>query len=222
MQGFFTWVNNSWAKTAFHTVFFANPVLLRMFGIKMPPIEATMHFGGVYGDLTTFLLARKLRKLIPQRSIRRSHEIGVGPHGTLSLYVRKRFPTLVHSASTISPQEIVRSQHIAAMNDCPYDCVESDVLERVSGQFDIIWWNLPYYEPDVLACIDRLCRQSREKDMLTPNGCVLLGFNTLPLKPDAVLDVAQKHPHLRLLEVETYAWNPHALVLLEHKETAAA
>ena len=185
--------------------------------LKMPPLRSDTNFDSVYADLTTVLLARKIGALLRERPISRVHEIGVGTYGVLSLYIKKKFPHVVLSASTVDPREVESARQVASANACSYDCMESDVLDRVSGTFDLIWWNLPYYQPDVEACIDRLCRQVREKDALVPGGLLLLGFNGVPLKTERVTAVIARYPRLILDECQTFSWNPHVLMLAKYQ-----
>jgi hypothetical protein len=193
---------------------------VRTIGLKVPPLQYNSSFGSVYADLTTFLLARKISVLIPKGKIGRVHEVGVGMYGLLALHVKKRFPHVDVSASTIEPQEIESVRAIAAENAIQLDLSLSDVLAEIDGPIGLVWWNLPYYQADVVDCIDRLCAQVHDRLALQPGGLMLLGFNEVPLPASRVIAIIERYPYLRLASKERFFWNPHCLLTIEYKPRA--
>ena len=107
---FFSFVNGSIIKTIFHQLFFRNrAVMATVWAVKVPPLLKTLPFGTGYTDLSGFLLRGVLTRLIQSRNLRRVHEIGIGQYGIMCIYMRKRFPQLSISGSTISQLEIENS-----------------------------------------------------------------------------------------------------------------
>ena len=100
--------------------------------------------------------------------------------------LKKKFPQLIVSGSTIHLAEVENSRKVALNNSSSISFFMADVLDGVEGTFDMIWWNLPYYEPEVLSYIDRLFLHIKEQSSLLPGGVVLLGFNSVPLNADLV------------------------------------
>ncbi len=210
------WLNGSWLKRAFHRVVFQDRLVARAFGLRMPPLDPSAPFGTHYADVTTLLLYRRLVRLVPRAAVRTAHEVGVGMFGTLAIVVSRRFPTLRLTTSTISPEEVRSATATARANGVELECIQSDVLERVEGPVDLVWWNLPYYEPDVLDCVDRLLDQAHDRGVVGPGGRVLLGFNTVPLPVADVEAVAARHPTFRVEDVQRFWYNPHCVLTLTH------
>ena len=209
-------LNGSWLKRAFHRVVFQNRLVARAFGLHMPPLDPSAPFGTHYADLTTLLLYRTLVRLVPRDAVRTAHEVGVGMFGTLAIVMSRRFPTLRLTTSTISPEEVRSATATALANGVELDCIESDVLDRVPGPVELVWWNLPYYQPGVLDCVDRLLDQAHDRGVVVPGGRVVLGFNTVPLPVADVVAVAARHPSFRVEDVQRFWYNPHCVLTLTH------
>ena len=160
-------------------------------------------------------MAWKVASYVRDDKLRVAHEIGIGSYGILSIYVAKKFPALKLSGSTIEPAEIETAQRVISDNQLEIPLILSDVLEEVEGVFDIIWWNLPYYEKQVLEYLERLFRQVRDKPMLSQKGRIVLGFNSVPLKTEEVVNLVGRFPHLRIAENRFYWWNPHRVLSIE-------
>jgi hypothetical protein len=210
------WLNGSWFKRAFHRLLFQDRLVARAFGLRMPPLDPSAPFGTHYADLTTLLLYRTLVRLIPRDAVRTAHEVGVGMFGTLSIVVSRRFPTLRLTTSTISADEVRSATATARANGVELDCIQSDVLERVAGPVDLVWWNLPYYDADVLDLVDRLLAQAHERGVVGCGGSIVLGFNTVPLPVADVEAVAARHPSFRVVDVQRFWYNPHCVLTLTH------
>jgi hypothetical protein len=218
----FARVNRSFLKTLLHDVLFRNALAMRcMWGMQVPARFKSQPFGSNYADLTTLLLRGTLCRWVRANRMSRVHEIGIGHYGVLCLYLRKTFPELTISGSTISPVEVEHASETATLNGAAFDYYVSDVLasDNVTvdqGTVDMIWWNLPYYMPEVLDFVRRLRDQVREKQALSPGGLVVLGFNGVPLDAESVRAVFDDCDWLRVKRIETFAWNPHVILTLEH------
>ena len=215
-QYLFAKLNESFFKKIFHDLFFRNILVLKMLGISVPILDKKLPYGMNYGDLTTYLLGRKLSGLVRERKMTRVHEIGIGQYGILCIYLKNRFPQLVISGSTISSEQIVNSSRVALKNSCSINFFLADVLDRVEGTFDMIWWNLPYYELEVLSFIGRLFRQIKEQSSLVPGGLVLLGFNSVPLNADLVKKILDRYHYLEIESVDRFFWNPHIVLAIKY------
>ncbi|MBI2070916.1 MAG: methyltransferase [Elusimicrobia bacterium] len=165
--------------------------------------------------MTTLLLGRRLKHLAARHSWRRVHEIGVGGYGILGIYLKKRFPELSISGSSIFEDEITSSRKVASMNSAPLELFHSDVLDRVEGRYDAIWWNLPYYDRRIVFLLDKLFGQIVEKSLLRPGGMLTLGFNSIPLDAETVLSSMRRYSYFRLIGFETFWWNPHVVMTIE-------
>lgn len=215
MSRFFSYVNQSVLKTVFHKTLFQNRALVRALGIRVPRVQASGDNFGFYGDLTTVLLARTLRTLVPRRRVARAHEIGCGFYAISCIWMKRRFPHVRVTGSTIAPKELACAERVLADNGLAIDLTLSDLLTDVEGTFDLVWWNLPYYAPNVLDLVDRLLAQAIERQALTEKGAIVLGFNGVPLPLAKVLAIGEKHAAFRVAEVRSFRWNPHHVVVFE-------
>jgi len=212
----FSRLNRSFLKTRFHDIMFRNEfMLMRLWGLRAPERFSSSPYGNTYGDLTTLLMRRTLRRLIHARGLSRVHEIGIGHYGLMCLYLRKQFPALTISGSTISALEVTHATETATLNGCKSNYYLSDVLASIAAPVEMVWWNLPYYEPGVLDFLGRLRDQVRSGRALLPGGFVVLGFNGVPLNAEAVRAVFDADD-FSILQTETFAWNPHVVFTIQH------
>ena len=218
----FAWLNASPLKRLFHRALFQNRSLMRVLGFRMPPLDHSARFGSHYADLSTLLMYRSLSRILRRQPLRTAHEIGVGVYGTLAIAIVKRFQTLELTTSSIAANEVESAYRTGRENGIELTCIESDVLDQVEGSFDLLWWNLPYYDPQILEYLDRLFRQVRERGSLTPSGRLVLGINTIPLPIDSVRLLLSEHPHLQIDVIERFWWNPHCVLTLESAMTLPA
>ncbi len=79
-----------------------------------------------------------------------------------------------------------------------------------------MWWNLPYYDPEVESYLKRLLTQIVEQQNLSAGGLVVLGFNSIPLTLEKVLAVIKQNPKFRVATVRSFVWNPHRIVILNY------
>lgn len=212
----FSRVNRSFLKTLFHDVLFRNEFMLkRIWGLRAPERFSSSPYGNTYGDLTTLLMRRTLRRLIRTRHLSRVHEIGIGHYGLMCLYLKMQFPALTISGSTISPIEVTHATETAAMNGYESNYYLSDVLASIAGPVEMVWWNLPYYEPGVLDYLGRLRDQVRSGAALVAGGLVVLGFNGVPLDAESVRAVFDGDDFI-FTKTETFVWNPHVIFTIQH------
>jgi len=216
----FTFVNGSFIKNIFHGLFFRQPSVMKaLWGIKVPPLARTLPFGTAYTDLTGFLLRGILPGLVRSRDLGRVHEIGIGQYGVMCVFMRKRFPLLSISGSSISPLEVENSSNAAKLNGFQFPFYVSDVLADFKGDpVELIWWNLPYYDPKALDYLRRLFDQVRAKKALVDKGLLVVATNTVPLRAEPIVSLAENFAHLRVIEVKKYFWNPHAVLTMEYRE----
>jgi 16S rRNA G1207 methylase RsmC len=146
--------------------------------------------------------------------VQHAHEIGVGMFATLAIAIARRFPALRLTTSSIDADEVESAVRTARANGIELACTRSDVLEQVHGEFDLIWWNLPYYAPGVVEAVDRLCHQVEERNLLRAGGEIQLGFNTVPLAREDVEAVVERRPGLRVRHARTYWYNPHCILTI--------
>jgi methylase of polypeptide subunit release factors len=137
----------------------------------------------------------------------------------MCIYLRKRFPSLSITGSTISETEVDNSSTTAQMNGVQIPFYVSDVLAGFKGEpVEMIWWNLPYYDHRMLDWLRRLFAQVREKKALVDKGLLVLATNTVPLRAETIVAVAEGFDHLRLVEDKRHSWNPHAVLTFEYLE----
>ena len=95
----------------------------------------------LYFDLTTLILRKALLKHV--KDAQRILEIGTGEYCLLPIFLSKRRNVDI-TAVDIKPANIVRSKIVAKNNKAEILLQESDVTSNVEGEFDVIFWNLPY------------------------------------------------------------------------------
>jgi hypothetical protein len=216
----FTFVNGSVLKTIFHELFFRHrPVARVIWGIKFPPLLKDLPFGQGYSDLSGVVLRGVLTRWVRSRGMRRVHEVGIGHYAIMCIYLRKRFPDLSISGSTISPIEVENSSKTSKANGAQFPFYVSNLLTDFRGDpVEMIWWNLPYYDPHMLDLLRQLFHQVREKRALLDKGLLVLATNTVPFRAEAIVDLAKEFDYLDVVDVKRFMWNPHAVVTLEYRE----
>jgi hypothetical protein len=216
----FTFVNESFLKTLFHEIFFRHrPVAKLLWGITFPPLLKDLPFGQGFSDLSGIVLRSVLVRWVRSRGLRRVHEIGIGHYAIQCIYLRKRFPSLSLSGSTISPVEVENSTKTAQMNGAQIPFYVSDLLaDFTGGPVEMLWWNLPYYDPRMQDWLRRLFHQVHEKKALVDKGLLVLATNTVPLRAETIETLAKGYTHLRLVEIKRHSWNPHAVLTFEYLE----
>ena len=217
-QQVFTFVNESFLKTIFHALFFRRrPVARLLWGMNLPPLLDHLAFGQGYSDLSGIVLRRELVNWVRRRQMRRVHEVGIGHYAIMCIYLRKRFPELHITGSTISPVEIGNSTKNARLNGFEFTFYQSDVLASFQGEpVEMIWWNLPYYDPQMSEYLRRMFAQVRQNNVLVDRGLIVLGTNTVPFSAEAIMSLAKEFDYLQVIEDKRHSWNPHAVVTIEY------
>lgn len=214
----FSRVNRSFIKKIFHDVLFRNRFALQqLWGLEAPALYRSLPYGANYADLTTLLLRWTLGRWIQTGNIHRLHEIGIGHYGILCLYLKRTFPRLGVSGSTISPTEVENATAVSRLNGVEPNYFVSDVLAAFDGTADMMWWNLPYYQPQCLSYLRTLRDQITEKGALRDGGLLVLGYNSIPLDAEQVQAVFAASPHFVVKRVEKFFWNPHLIVTFEFR-----
>lgn len=179
------------------------------------------HFGmrltgnstGYYFDLTTLLLKWVIRRRWNHIRIRRALEIGVGESANLAGYF-SRFGRIQLDAVDLREREVESARKHVALNGVDVRVFQSDVFSNVPpGRYDLIFWNLPYRVPPehYLPALFRGCLE-----YLSPDGELILGYNAAPLPRAAVLEHMRAAGGLRLIEANTWWWNPHDVLVIGH------
>lgn len=213
----FSALNNSFLKRRFHDLLFRNSLALSaLWGMRAPDRFTDSPYGNTYADLTTILMRSTLRDLVREQHLTRVHEIGIGHYGILCLYLHKHFPGLAISGSTVSDVEIQHATATASLNGWDGNYYLSDVLAAIRQPTELVWWNLPYYDPSVIDYLRRLKVQVRSGSALVPGGHVVLGFNGVPLPPAKVIAEFSGEPDFAIVRTQTYAWNPHVVLTIRY------
>lgn len=90
----------------------------------------------------TEILIELFEKKTPSKTIRVC-DVGTGS-GAISVTLKKTFPDLHMTAVDISPDALWIAKMNAQMHRVDIEFVESDLLSKVEGAFDVIVANLPY------------------------------------------------------------------------------
>jgi 16S rRNA G1207 methylase RsmC len=140
-------------------------------------------------------------------------EIGIGYGAVLSGSL-SRLVDLPIDAIDLDEKLVESSERHVELNGVQVNAFQSDLFENVSHtHYDIIFWNLPYYrDPD--DYLRRLLLTA--SDYLSPNGTILLGYNSSPLPEETVERMVRESPGLSLREFRTYGWNLHQIAIIGH------
>jgi protein-L-isoaspartate O-methyltransferase len=205
------YIYNNYSKGAWvrklHRIYVNSPMSARWhFGIDCPPRDVLALF-----DVTTLLLKWHLKPILKEHRDLKVLEIGVGPFAILSGYL-SQFTSLPIDTFDIRKDLVESALETQALNSLSNVRVfESDLFTNVpdDSPYDLIFWNLPYYaDPEIYLA--GLFDQA--PPYLSPEGTMVLGYNSKPLPRERVLEILQRYPKLRLKDVRTYKWNMHELV----------
>lgn len=200
----------SWARPIHRRLTTSRFVVRSLFGMRIEPEE----YERSYFDLTTVLMHTFLRRLIERRPGQKILEIGAGRFALLSGAL-SRAATRTIDAVEIHKPFIMPAREAIAMNGLDVNVFHSDVFSTVpEGQYDLIFWNLPYYR-NPARLLDPLFGSAPE--YLSPNGEVVLGFNTSALRTRDVLGILERHGAIQLVETRTYRWNRHEILVCRRR-----
>ena len=88
------------------------------------------------------------------------------------------------TAIDIDPKAIESSELNCKINNVEIKLFASNLFENINyDTFDLIFWNLPYYQ-NTDDYLTGLIDQSDK--YLVKDGKLILGYNTSPLKPEAI------------------------------------
>ena len=160
-------------------------------------------------DLTTILLKIVLKKYVKKNS--KILEIGVGSFGILSIYIKNNFDTNNFAIDT-DPINLANSKKNISFNKVEINLIKSNIFQNLEEKnFDIIFWNLPYYE-DKKKYLYPLLDNANE--YLNENAKLIIGYNSTPLKENDII----KHSSvgfLNYLKGVNFKWNNHIISILE-------
>jgi len=173
-----------------------------LFGVKILPAER------IHWDFTTLVLKKALIKYT--RPGQEVFEIGTGPYALLSTFLIKRTPCRI-MASDINGDYVKRGIENARHNRADISIIQSDLLQRASGRFDIIFWNSVYIprEAGIKYGVSSLYLSETDwcggdsgyeaiakflaeaGSHLSESGRILLGYNEFYLKRKAVEELCR-------------------------------
>lgn len=166
-------------------------------------------------DLTTILLKITLDKFLKKNNKNLEIlEVGTGFYALLSIYLKKKYNHQI-TATDIMPKAIMSSRLNCEKNNVTIDLITSDLFENINNKkFDVIFWNLPYYN-DKNLYLKSLLNQAAK--YLNENGKIFLGYNSQPLKPDDVINLTKISPDLTYTKTEKFFWNKHNVSVISKK-----
>ena len=196
-----------------HTFVFSNNFIIKLiFGVKINDTLHKRNYPHKY-DLTTILLKNYLSKLIKNYNFKLNIlEIGTGYYGILPIYLKRKFNINI-DATDLDPKAIISTKlnlKLNNMNDI--NVLVSDLFQNiVFKEYDIIFWNLPYYRKveDYLTGLI-----SKSDNFLKKNGKLVLGYNSTPLNHKVVQDIVKKNPNLTYKKEKSYSWNNHIISII--------
>ncbi|MCX7429008.1 MAG: methyltransferase [Planctomycetia bacterium] len=185
-------------------------------------------------DFTTLVLRRSL--IHRTRAGRRVLEIGTGPHAILSIFLAKRRRPVI-TACDINPVYVSTACEAIKRNSVQVSIFQSDLLERVGGLFDLIFFNSVYiprptgeklrldrshqYDSDWCGgetgteTIARFLDQCHAH--LAAGGEILLGFNTVYLPESGVAALCREHRYRVVTTGRTFL-NPSRVLVLQRRD----
>lgn len=184
-----------------------------LFGMKVIRPEKLDSFY----DITTLLMKWVIRDKLRRNPDLRLLEIGAGTFavlsGCLARYARRPI-----EAVEIDPKRAASSQKHIDLNRVNVKLAVSDIFANAPKQpFDIVFWNLPYYDDPTL--LHRLF--SHAPEFLNPAGELILGYNSKPLPRATITSILDEYPRLRLSHVHTWRWNMHDVLIVRHADAPA-
>ena len=178
-----------------------------LFGVSVTPICGEKNY---YFDLTTFLLKGVIVKRLRELSDPKLLEIGVGKYAILSGYLSRFVDRTIDAVDVDSESVETSRQHVQA-NSLNVNVFQSNLFLEVPRQYyDVIVWNLPYYQqPEYLYSLFQSAPQ-----YMDDHTKLIIGYNTKPLSRSTVLDILSNYSDLRLEKVLTYKWNLHDVIVI--------
>ena len=161
-------------------------------------------------DLTTILLKIVLNKYVKKNF--KILEIGIGSFGILSIFFNKKYQTNSYAVD-IDLLNINNSSINVIFNDAHVNIIHSNIFENlVERNFDIIFWNLPYYE-DKNKYLYPLITNCHK--YLNNKGKLIVGYNSMPLKEKEIIEFTKKNYNLKYLKGIKFSWNNHIVSIIE-------
>jgi HemK-related putative methylase len=164
----------------------------------------------IHWDFTTLILKRALDRLgeIGPDVL----EIGTGPHALLSIYLYRKIRPRI-TATDINDEYVALAAESAKFNGAEIRFLQSDLFEKLSGSFDLIFWNAVYisrgdgekygvaslHGPETDWCggesgyevVERFLMQAKSR--LKNGGRILLGYNRFYLHNQKVEHICRKN-----------------------------
>tara|TARA_Y100001970_G_scaffold94052_1_gene118586 strand:- start:996 stop:1664 length:669 start_codon:yes stop_codon:yes gene_type:complete len=166
-------------------------------------------------DLTTILLRNLFDTYLDNINRKKILELGTGPFGILAIYCYKNYATEKVVASDIRSDLIDNCQLNVDFNDAEINIIQSDLFENIrKDNFDVIFWNLPYYEKKKLYLIPLI---EQVHDYLANDGVLLIGYNTNCLKEEEVKNLVHNNTSLHYEKGVKYTWNNHIISIIKKK-----
>jgi len=170
-----------------------------------------LHADHDYFDLTSILLKRVIKKRLDLSNDQKLLEIGVGSFAILSGYL-SQFVRHTIDALDIRAEFVRSSRMHVELNGVNVNIFQSDLFSNVRhGKYDIIFWNLPYYQ-DPSLYLSRLFKDAPE--YLSDKGQLVIGYNTKPLSRRMVTELLNGSA-LHLAEIKTWWWNLHEVLVMK-------
>ncbi|KGF72376.1 hypothetical protein DO97_09190 [Neosynechococcus sphagnicola sy1] len=191
-----------------------SPLITRWhFGMKVLPINRKQEPRVIYFNITTILLQQVLEAKMRRSPHLKLLEIGVGSFAVLCGYL-SRLTDQTIDATDINQKFIDSSKKHIELNDVNVHVFYSDIFANIPPcKYDLIFWN-PYYDLDPDNYMPRLFATVSE--FLSDRGQLLLAYGTRSLTRQRVLDfLSQQKEQLRVVEIKTWWWNPHEVIIIE-------
>ena len=161
-------------------------------------------------DLTTLLLKGVIKKHVFKNT--KILEIGTGSFGTLSIYLSKLTNVKI-DATDISQKSVRNAKKNVIFNNANVSVFYSKLFENVMSKYDVIFWNLPYYEKKENYLYPLLKNVSK---YLNKNGFLIIGYNTNPLKEKEVIEYVELFGNkIKYYKSIKYNWNNHIISVIK-------
>lgn len=162
-------------------------------------------------DFTTLLLRNRLKKLIKEKNgTKKILEIGTGYYGVLIIFFMKLFPNNKYYASENHLEKLDYVKKMFSINCCKPNLIHSSVFDNINEyDFDLIFWNLPYYEKKENYLLPLIMQIHKH---LSKNGLLLIGYNGFALKTYEINELIAKNKNIKINKISNYKWNNHEIL----------
>ncbi len=164
-------------------------------------------------DLTSILIRNFLNHTLDKKNKKKILDLGTGRYAILSIFIKKKH---IHSnviASDINENFIRHADINCKRNNVEVKCVVSNLFQNIDDRdFDLIIWNLPYYEDPNLYL-----KNFFEESILrtTKDGQLILGFNSFATTSKKIEDILNNFVQLKIIQIKKYLWNNHKIILVQ-------